>query len=115
MKAGKTERTDRSGVALAMGKFESLGFAFREQTESDYGIDGHAELIESASPTGQLLGIQIKSGPSYLSERTEHEIVFRTDAAHVEYWINHALPVIICRALATPDGRPAALSAAWMP
>ena len=96
MKAKETERTDRCGVALAMGTFESLGFAFREQTESDYGIDGHAELIASERPTGQLLGIQIKTGRSYLSERTETAIVFRADADHVDYWLNHALPVIIC-------------------
>lgn len=96
MKANESERTARRGVALAMETFESLGFAFREQKESDYGIDGHAELIESGQPTGRLLGIQIKTGPSYLSERTEKEIVFRSDAPHVDYWINHALPVIIC-------------------
>jgi hypothetical protein len=96
MKAKQTERTDRRGVALVMGAFESLGFAFREQAESDYGVDGHAELIESEQPTGQLLGIQIKTGESYLSERTENAIVFRTDAEHVDYWLNHALPMIVC-------------------
>ncbi|MFN3160037.1 MAG: DUF4365 domain-containing protein [Rubinisphaera brasiliensis] len=96
MKAKQTERTDRRGVALVMGEFESLGFAFREQAESDYGVDGHAELIKSEQPTGQLLGVQIKTGESYLSERTENEIVFRTDAEHVDYWLNHALPMIVC-------------------
>ena len=96
MKAKETERTDRRGVALVMGAFESLGFAFREQNESDYGIDGHAELIDSEKPTGQLLGIQIKTGKSYLSERTETAIIFRADADHVDYWLNHALPVVIC-------------------
>lgn len=96
MKARNSERSNRCGVALAMGSFESLGFAFREQTNSDYGIDGHAELIESGQPTGRLLGIQIKSGHSYFSERTATDIVFRTDASHVDYWINHALPVIVC-------------------
>ena len=96
MKAENTERTARRGVAMAMGVFESLGFAFREQSESDYGIDGHAELIVSDQPTGQLLGIQIKTGSSYLSERTEKEVIFRTDPSHVEYWLKHSLPVIIC-------------------
>lgn len=96
MKAKQTERTDRRGVALVMGAFESLGFAFREQAESDYGVDGHAELIKSEQPTGQLLGIQIKTGESYLSERTENAIVFRTDAEHVDYWLNHSLPMIVC-------------------
>lgn len=96
MKAKQTERTDRRGVALVMGAFETSGFAFREQTESDYGVDAHAELIKSERPTGQLLGIQIKSGESYLSERTDNAIVFRTDAEHVDYWINHTLPMIVC-------------------
>lgn len=96
MKAKQTERTNRKGVALVMGAFESLGFAFREQAESDYGVDGHAELITSEQPTGQLLGIQIKTGESYLSERTENAIVFRTDAEHVDYWLNHSLPMIVC-------------------
>jgi len=96
MKAKQTERTGRRGVALVMGTFESSGFAFREQAESDYGVDGHAELIKSEQPTGQLLGIQIKTGESYLPERTENAIVFRTDAEHVDYWLNHALPMIVC-------------------
>ncbi|MFA9479368.1 DUF4365 domain-containing protein [Phycisphaerales bacterium AB-hyl4] len=103
MKAKETERTDRRGVALVMSTFESLGFAFREQSESDYGIDGHAELIDDECPTGQLLGIQIKTGASYLSERNDTTIVFRADADHVEYWLNHALPVIIC--ICDPDNR----------
>ena len=96
MKAKQTERTARRGVALVMDSFESLGFAFREQAESDYGVDGHAELIKSDQPTGQLVGIQIKTGDSYLSERTEDAIIFRADAEHIDYWINHALPMIIC-------------------
>jgi len=84
------------GVGIVMTAFESLGFAFREQSVSDYGIDAHAELIRSGKPTGQLLGIQIKSGPSYFSEPNNVGFVFRTDQAHVEYWQKHALPVLIC-------------------
>jgi len=79
-----------------MAAFETVGLAFREQAESDYGIDAHAELIESERPTGQLLGIQLKTGPSYLSEKDSDGYVFRTDKKHVEYWQNHALPVLVC-------------------
>lgn len=96
MKAKTSGRTDRRGVALAMSVFESLGFAFREQYESDFGIDAHAELIQLEQPTGQLLGIQHKSGASYLSEREDDAYIFRTDQEHVEYWQNHSLPVVIC-------------------
>ena len=96
MKVKGSGHMERRGVSLVSGLFESLGFAFREQSENDYGIDGHAELIDSERPTGQLLGIQIKSGPSYFSERSKNSIVFRVDADHVDYWFNHVLPVIVC-------------------
>ncbi len=81
-----------------MWAFESLGFAFREQSVSDYGIDAHAELIESDSATGRLLGVQVKSGQSYFTESDGDNYVFRADAKHVDYWVNHALPVLICLA-----------------
>jgi len=96
VKAKKKDQTERQGVGIAMTAFESVGFAFREQTESDYGIDAHAELIKSEQPTGQLLGIQLKSGSSYFSESVKDGYVFRTDEKHIEYWKKHALPVIIC-------------------
>ncbi|MCI5210073.1 MAG: DUF4365 domain-containing protein, partial [Candidatus Electrothrix sp. ATG2] len=96
MKAQKNDRTERKGIGIAMTAFEALDFAFREQSESDYGIDAHAEWIQSEHPTGQLLGIQVKSGPSYLSKKCETGFVFPIDKDHLEYWLNHALPVLIC-------------------
>ncbi len=96
MKAQNTDRTERIGVGIALTAFESIGFAFREQSISDYGIDAHGELIESEHPTGQLLGLQLKSGPSYLSETCDDGYIFRIDKEHVEYWLTHALPVLIC-------------------
>lgn len=96
MKAQDSDRTERIGVGIASTAFERLGFAFREQSVSDYGIDAHAELIESEQPTGRLLGLQLKSGPSYLSETCDEGYVFRMNKEHVEYWQNHALPVLIC-------------------
>ena len=62
MKAQESDRTERKGVGIAMTAFESIDFAFRQQSESDYGIDAHSELIIEESPTGRLLGIQLKSG-----------------------------------------------------
>ena len=95
MKANKTDRIERQGVGLAMTAFEKIDFAFREQHESDYGVDAHIELIENEKPTGQLLGVQLKTGQSYLSEKIENGFVFRADRKHVEYWLNHSLPIII--------------------
>ncbi len=98
MTAPQTDRTARRGIALSIEAFEALGFAFREQHESDYGIDAHVEFIEDDKATGRLLAVQVKTGESYFSESTGNEYVFRADATHIEYWINHALPVIVCLA-----------------
>ncbi len=81
---------------MAMDSFEALGFAFRPQSAEDYGIDAHAELIEAEHPTGRLLGIQLKSGPSYFTKREGDSYVFRADRTHVEYWTDHCLPVLVC-------------------
>ena len=96
MKAQNTGSTERQGIGIAMTAFEAVDFAFRVQSESDYGIDAQAELIQSEEATGQLLGIQIKSGASYLSKKRETGFVFPTDEDHAKYWLNHALPVLIC-------------------
>ena len=79
-----------------MGAFEALGFAFRVQHDEDYGVDAHAELIEDERPTGRLLGIQLKTGPSHFKESEGDSYVFRVDSRHVEYWFDHCLPVLVC-------------------
>ena len=96
MKSPITAQTEDLGVALAMKLFVKLGYVFRVQSVRDFGIDAHAELIENEKSTGRLLAIQLKSGTSYFAETTEDAFVFRTDAKHVEYWLNHSLPVLIC-------------------
>ncbi|MBW1716472.1 MAG: DUF4365 domain-containing protein [Deltaproteobacteria bacterium] len=101
MKAKRSDRVARQGVGIAMSAFEKVNFAFREQHESDYGLDAHVELIENEKPTGQLIGVQLKTGQSYLVERTQSGFVFRSDREHVEYWLNHSLPIVV--ALCDPD------------
>jgi len=87
---------ERVGVAIAMKAFHRIGFAFREQPVLDQGVDAHAELVQSEKATGKLLGVQPKSGPSHFSKESSGGYVFRTNNEHVEYWVNHALPVLIC-------------------
>ena len=96
MKAQNNDRTERIGVGIAMSAFEHQNFAFREQSENDYGIDAHVELVEFEQATGRLLAIQLKSGASYLSETCPEGYVYRADKKHVDYWLKHSLPVLIC-------------------
>ena len=95
MKRPANSTQERRGVAIAMDAFESIGMAFREQSVHDYGIDAHVEIVEHERPTGQLIAVQLKSGPSYFAERESDSFVFRIDKKHMSYWLDHALPVII--------------------
>lgn len=96
MKAQESDRTERQGLGWVTVRGEAAGFAVREQTSSDYGIDAIAELIDDETATGQLVAIQIKSGRSYLGETKDGCYIYRPDAQHVDYWLGHTLPVIVC-------------------
>jgi hypothetical protein len=61
----------------------------------DFGIDGHIEVVANREPTGNLIAVQIKSGPSYFRSKDPNGITFRGTAAHLEYWLKHDLPVIV--------------------
>lgn len=111
-----THQTDEVGVARTrLSVVEDLRWVFRDQPVSDYGIDAHIEVVDFAvddaavaSPaaavdrdrddlvTGQLIGVQAKSGLSCFREPTDGGWTFReTDRRHLNYWLGHSLQVII--------------------
>src|ERR1700730_1682924 len=90
-----TQRTDRLGLHKLGEFFAGVGWLFREQPTDDYGIDAQVEITDGHDALGALIGIQIKSGYSYFREQTDDTIVFRSNDRHIEYWLKHALPVII--------------------
>ena len=98
---GSVPKTDRLGVSKLEHFFSSQGWLFRGQSLHDYGIDAQVEIVDGNTPTGNLIGIQVKSGISYFSESNTDNIVFRTNEAHIDYWFHHSLPVIIV--LYNPD------------
>ena len=92
---GSSDTIDRRGIHIAAAAFEAIGFAFREQTTSDFGIDAIVEPRAGPRGTGELLALQIKSGDSYFREAFEDGWWLRTDRRHADYWLQHALPVIV--------------------
>ncbi|MFD9587603.1 DUF4365 domain-containing protein [Streptomyces sp. NPDC059980] len=99
-----THLTDRFGVSLvSLQVVSELGWLFREQETSDVGIDAQLEVVRGASmspgtsgkSTGRLLAVQIKSGPSQFAGATDGGWWYPCDAAHVEYWTSHSLPVVV--------------------
>lgn len=85
----------RTGVHAVGHIFtDKFGWIFREQHESDFGIDAQAEVVDAGRATGKLVALQIKSGPSHLRERGE-VYVYHGELRHLDYWLNHVLPVFL--------------------
>lgn len=82
------------GVAMLIHK--EFGWVFREQHESDYGIDAIVETAVAGQPEGRLLALQIKSGVSWFKEkRNEEGWILRGPKKNLSYWLKHQLPVLI--------------------
>lgn len=90
-----TDDIDSTGVSICQETFSRMGMIFREQKGQDYGIDAIVEPKTDVYASGQLIGLQIKSGDSYLKESSEKAFVFRGEMKHYHYWLNHCLPVLI--------------------
>lgn len=72
-----------------------LGWIFREQPTDDFGIDAPFELVERGAATGRLIAALIKSGASYSRNTHPDGWWFRLDKDDLEYWLDHALPVLV--------------------
>ena len=89
-----TEQTSRIGVNAVGGIFLDLGWIFREQPVSDFGVDAQAEIKEGNQATGRLIALQIKTGASYFKKRGKN-FVYYGSREHLDYWTNHSLPVFL--------------------
>ena len=96
MKLPSTQLTGNRGETLAQLSFEKLDFIVRPQHKGDVGIDLHAELIENERPSGSLLALQVKAGESFFAETDGDHFIYRPDSSHVNYWLDHSLPVVVC-------------------
>lgn len=87
--------TERIGVnATEAAVIKDLGWIFREQAISDMGIDAHIEPVSEGNPTGQLIGVQIKTGLSHFKEK-DNNLIYYGSLVHLDYWLRHSLPVIL--------------------
>ncbi|WP_084599798.1 DUF4365 domain-containing protein [Actinoplanes subtropicus] len=96
MQVPPSEPAQRAGVAFTeLAITADFGWLFRDQLESDLGVDAHVECVIDGLGTGRLLGLQIKTGPSYLTEKSDDGFVYRPDHKHVDYWLTHSLPILV--------------------
>ncbi|RVU13182.1 DUF4365 domain-containing protein [Methylobacterium oryzihabitans] len=89
------DATGEIGVAVAKYVFSHANWLFRDQPLQDYGIDAQVEPKENGIPTGQLIGLQIKTGKSFFKHEQDESFTFYGEPKHLNYWTNHCLPVFI--------------------
>lgn len=75
---------------------------FREESKSDFGIDGEVEIAEfddtsKLVASGEIIKVQIKSTSkgSYIHNETDTSFEFRANQDDVDYWNRHNLAVIL--------------------
>lgn len=91
-----TDQTGATGVTIVQLLVESeLGWIFRRIDHRDTGLDAEVEIVIAGEATGIVLGLQIKSGPSYFSEPTDRGWWYRGDRAHLKYWRDHTLSTVV--------------------
>jgi hypothetical protein len=85
--------TEKLGLVEVESVCAKARTVFRRITTDDVGIDGFIELMEKGYATGIILGVQIKSGDSFITG-TGTNFVFKADQEHYGYWARCSFPVI---------------------
>ena len=83
----------RIGVAIVDGICARATQVWRETPHTDVGLDGQIEFKDGERATGIFLGVQVKTGPSYIA-KDGYTFVLKGDKEHFAYWGTCAMPVI---------------------
>ncbi|RWI08808.1 MAG: DUF4365 domain-containing protein [Mesorhizobium sp.] len=70
-KRSRTAKQGRAGVIAVEQACNELDLIWRSLIEEDVGVDGTIEMALGEFPTGKIIGVQIKSGRSYIRSETE--------------------------------------------
>ena len=68
---------------------------WRDLLQEDVGVDGSIELVLDDAPTGKLIGVQVKSGSSYIRASDGETFRFYPSSDDLEYWRKLAIPLIL--------------------
>jgi hypothetical protein len=93
----RTKATAKLGVTFVQSVVYETGSIFRELPEdTDLGVDGHIEFVEDEVAIGLLVGVQVKAGHSYLTERDDGRY-FRVSVSKedLSYWSKYPIPIAL--------------------
>ncbi|MBF0098849.1 MAG: DUF4365 domain-containing protein [Magnetococcales bacterium] len=91
-----TYRQERLGITAVASAAAKMGLIWRETNTGDIGIDGQFEFVGvDGVATGQLVGVQVKAGPSYFENHNVNSWHYYPEDKHRHYWERYPLPVIL--------------------
>jgi hypothetical protein len=92
-----SNKTGRIGLSILTKIVEKeLGWVVRvNHQEDDFGVDAFLDIIIDGYITGKSIAVQVKSGASYLVELNSEHWKFRGEKKHLNYYLNHDVPVLI--------------------
>lgn len=86
---------EKNGLIYVMRVVNEMECIWRPTPNDDIGFDGEIELARDGSISGQILKVQVKSGPSYFVNRVGTSFEFAAADSDVQYWIAANTPVIL--------------------
>ena len=88
--------TETEGVNYAEKVTNDAGHIFRKILEKDVGVDAHIEICRNKNePSGILVGLQIKSGESYVRSETTTTFTYYPKVDDLKYWQKYSLPLFL--------------------
>jgi hypothetical protein len=94
----RANKIGRKGVAILNNIIEvEMDWNFRiNHLEDDFGIDAYIDIVtKDGGLTGKSIAMQIKSGESYFKHKTDYGWKFYGEFKHLNYYLNHDIPVIL--------------------
>ena len=91
-----TYSEERLGIAAVQARAAKLHQIWRETPTGDFGIDGHMEFLRhNGMATGMMVGVQVKSGASYLQRDNGVGFLYTASEKHQCYWEQYPVPVLL--------------------
>jgi len=105
MKVAPTRHRQKIGEAQVTKLVELMGHSWREAGRESTGLDGYIEIVRGGLLSGQIIGVQIKSGRSFLTTYKKardisrrlpiHRRKIKLRTAHLTYFKECRFPVIV--------------------
>ncbi len=86
---------EKEGLIRLQQVVREMKCFWRPTPNDDHGLDGEIEIVVAGSPTGQLVKVQCKSGPSYVRNKKFGQFDYYASESDLNYWKDCNVPVVL--------------------